>query len=324
LISTTDDVVKSPEFRNSICFNGTIRDIVDWPRCGDWPHGEDDHYHLTDYNTVVNAFHYKALSILQQMATIVGREDDAEQLKVECQALREVFNELLFDKENGLYRDGVDSSHISLHANLFPLAFGLVDEQNVPQIMEYIRSRGMACSVYAAQFLMDAIYQSQDGDYGLRMLTKEDERGWYNMVRHNATITYEAWDDKFKNNQDWNHAWGAAPANVIPRWVAGVRPLEAGYSRMAIHPQFGDLNFMYAVVPTIKGSVAVGINRESDGCCVRISVPANTMAEVVLPVESQVKELCHNGRKKAINYLSEHSIDCGVVGSGEHLFQIKY
>lgn len=324
LISTTDDVVKGQQFRNSIHFGGTIRDIVDWPRCGDWPHGEDDHYHLTAYNTVVNAFHYKALSILQQMATIVGREDDAEQLKVECQALREVFNELLFDKENGLYRDGVDSDHISLHANLFPLALGLVDEQNVPQIMEYIRSRGMVCSVYAAQFLMDAIYQSQDGDYGLQMLTKKDERSWYNMVRHNATITYEAWDDKFKNNQDWNHAWGAAPANVIPRWVAGVRPLEAGYSRMAIHPQFGDLNFIYAVVPTIKGSVAVGINRESDGCCVRISVPANAMAEVVLPVESQVKELCHNGRKKAINYLSEHSIDCGVVGSGEHLFQIKY
>jgi hypothetical protein len=171
---------------------------------------------------------------------------------------------------------------------------------------------------------MDAVYGAADGDYGLHLLSKEDERSWYNMVRHGATMTYEAWDDKFKNNQDWNHAWGAAPANVIPRWVAGVRPLEAGYSRMAIHPQFGDLNFIYAVVPTIKGSVAVGINRESDGYCVRISVPANAMAEVVLPVESQVKELCHNGRKKAINYLSEHSIDCGVVGSGEHLFQIKY
>ena len=104
----------------------------------------------------------------------------------------------------------------------------------------------------------------------------------------------------------------------------GVRPLEVGYSRMAIHPQFGDLNFIYAVVPTIKGSVAVEINCLSDGYQVRISVPANTTAEVVLPVKSQVVELRHNGRKKAINYLSEHRIDCGVVGSGEHLFQIKY
>lgn len=324
LISTTDNWVNEREFRNSICFNGTIRDIVDWPRCGDWPHGEDDHYHLTDYNTVVNAFHYKALSILQQMATLVGREADAEQLQTECQALRTAFNELLFDKEKGLYRDGVDSDHISLHANLFPLALGLVDERNVPQIMDYIRSRDMACSVYAAQFLMDAIYQSQDGDYGLRMLTKEDERGWYNMVRHNATITYEAWDDKFKINQDWNHAWGAAPANVIPRWVVGVRPLEAGYSRMVIHPQFTDLEFVHAVVPTIKGAVVVEIDSTSDGYQVRISLPANTEAEVVLPVKSQVAELRHNGRRKEVRQLNEKSIDCGVIGSGEHLFHVKY
>ena len=80
LISTTDDKVKSQEFRNSIRFGGNIRDIVDWPRCGDWPHGEDDHYHLTDYNTVVNAFHYRALVLLQQMATLIGKEDDAVQL----------------------------------------------------------------------------------------------------------------------------------------------------------------------------------------------------------------------------------------------------
>ena len=65
LISTTDDKVRSDEFRKMIRFSGKIRDIVDWPRRGEWQHGEDDGYQLTDYNTVVNAFHYRALSILK-------------------------------------------------------------------------------------------------------------------------------------------------------------------------------------------------------------------------------------------------------------------
>ena len=26
---------------------------------------------------------------------------------------------------------------------------------------------------------------------------------------------------KYKNNLDWNHAWGAVPANVIPRGLMG-------------------------------------------------------------------------------------------------------
>lgn len=324
LISTTDDMVKSQEFRNSIRFGGDIRDIVDWPRCGDWPHGEDDHYHLTAYNTVVNAFHYRALVLLQQMAELIGKVDEAAQLQNECEALHKAFNKLLFDEEKGVYRDGVDSEHISLHANLFPLALGLVEEENVPRVMEYIRSRGLVCSVYAAQFLMDAIYQSGDGDYGLKMLIKEDERGWYNMVRHNATITYEAWDDKFKNNQDWNHAWGAAPANIIPRWVVGVRPLEAGWSKMVIAPQIADLKLISAAVPTIKGEVKVDINSTTNGYGARISIPANTEAMVVLPVKAEVKELRVNGKKRAIRYVENGDLDCGTMGSGDYLFSVSY
>ena len=324
LISTTDNKVRSDEFRRSIRFDGLMRDIVDWPRCGDWPHGEDDHYHLTDYNTVVNAFHYRALMILQQMAALTNRVDEAAALKQECEALRTIFNELLFDDEKGVYRDGVESDHVSLHANLFPLALGLVEEENVERVMDYIRSRGLVCSVYAAQFLMDAVYGAGDGDYGLHLLSKEDERSWYNMVRHGATMTYEAWDDKFKNNQDWNHAWGAAPANIIPRYVVGVQPLEAGFARMAIAPQTSSLKSVRAVVPTIRGSVEVEIASNEEHYTMRVVVPANTVAEVSLPQLRDVTELYIDGARADVALTADGRVDCGTIGSGEHLFELRY
>ena len=324
LISTTDDKVRTDEFRRSIRFDGLMRDIVDWPRCGDWPHGEDDHYHLTDYNTVVNAFHYRALVLLQKMAELTNRTDEAVALMQECQALKETFNELLFDADAGVYRDGVDSEHVSLHANLFPLALGLVEEQNQPRVMEYIRSRGLVCSVYAAQFLMDAVYGAGDGDYGLHLLTKEDERSWYNMVRHGATMTYEAWDDKFKNNQDWNHAWGAAPANIIPRYVVGVQPLEAGFARMLISPQTSVLKNVEAVVPTIRGKVAVNIESTSEKYEMRVTIPANTIAEVYLPQLGDVAELLIDGVSAPLIITEDCRVECGEIGSGEHTFEVRY
>ena len=324
LISTTDDRVQSDEFKSSIRFYGNMRDIVDWPRCGDWPHGEDDHYHLTDYNTVVNAFHYRALVILQQMAELTNRIDEAEALQKECQALREAFNELLFDAENEVYRDGVDSDHVTLHSNLFPLALGLVDKVYEDDVMDYIRSRGLVCSVYAAQFLMDAVYGAGDGDYGLHLLTKEDERSWYNMVRHGATMTYEAWDDKFKNNQDWNHAWGAAPANVIPRYVVGVRPLEPGFARMLISPQTSTLKSVEAVVPTIRGSVEVDIQSTSEKYVMRVKIPANTVAEVDLPMLQEAEELLVDGEIVPLIITENHLIECGEMGSGEHTFEVRW
>ena len=326
LISTTDNKVRSDEFRTSIRFGGNIRDIVDWPRCGDWEHGEDDNYRLTDYNTVVNAFHYRALVILQQMAQLTDRTDEAEQLKMECERLYTDFNTHFFDSEKGLYRDGIGADHHSLHANHFALALGLVPEEHRQRVLEHIHSKGMACSVYAAQFLMESLYEHNDDDYALAMLTKQDERGWYNMVRHNATITYEAWDDKFKPNQDWNHAWGAAPANIIPRYVVGVRPLEAGFGKMAIAPQSSVLKQVEAVVPTIRGGVKVAINNTEQSYTLKLNIPANSTAEVSLPATGDVAgaRLKINGRNQKLHILPNGRIDCGTLGSGEWLIRVDY
>ena len=37
------------------------------------------------------------------------------------------------------------------------------------------------------------------------------------MLRIGSTITTEAWANIYKPNHDWNHAWGAAAANIIVR-----------------------------------------------------------------------------------------------------------
>ena len=261
------------------------------------------------------------------MAQLTNRKAEAEQLKAECEKLHNDFNTYFYDSEKGLYRDGIGSNHHSLHANHFSLALGLVPESRTEQILKYIRSRGMVCSVYAAQFLMEAIYESGGDDYGLQMLTKQDERSWYNMVRKNSTITYEAWDNKFKANQDWNHAWGAAPANIIPRYVVGVRPLEAGFAEMTIAPQTSNLSEVQATVPTIRGSVEAKINNTPHNYTLRLTIPANTTAEVSLPDSDKISDSAQlriNGHKTKLRRLPNNRIDCGRLGSGEWLIELDY
>jgi hypothetical protein len=185
----------------------------------------------------------------------------------------------------------------------------------------------MACSVYAAQFLMEALYNHHDDDYALSMLTKRDERSWYNMVRHNATITYEAWDDKFKPNQDWNHAWGAAPANIIPRYVVGVRALEAGFAKMTIAPQSSSLRSVEALVPTIRGGVSVTIRNTEQSYTLSLDIPANSSAEVSLPAVGTLPSdatLRINGRKCKMRILPNNRIDCGTLGSGKWHIELDY
>lgn len=300
LISTRTGKL-TPEVALSCGYYGnTMRDIVDWPQSGaaglgKEEAGEADGYVFQDYNTVVNAFHYRALDIMAMAAEALGRGDEAAEFRTQAESVRKAVNELLFDVKAGCYRDGIGTDHHSLHANMFPLAFGMVPEKYQKPVLAFMRSRGMACSVYGAQFLLDALYEACDGAYALSLMNSESERGWYNMLRAGSTITLEAWDMKYKPNLDWNHAWGAAPANAIPRGLLGVTPLEAGWGRMRIRPQTAGLREADAVIPTIRGAVSCSVTDDGGAFMLDVDIPANTTAEVWLPSPGKKYVLTVNG-----------------------------
>jgi len=248
----------------------TLRDIVDWPI------SERDGCELLPINSVVNAFHYRTLVLMSRIAAALGFSKDADDFSSDAARFKQAFHSLLFDQERGVYRDGDGAAHASLHANLFPLAFDLVPEANKKSVVAFIKSRGMVCSVYATQYLLEALFKSGEGDYALQLITSEGQRSWWNMLQKGTTITWEAWDQELKPNQDWNHVWGAAPGNIIPRYVLGVRPVTPGYGKISIEPQLGQLSFVKGTVPTIHGPVHVHAWRDAAGIIRKeTSVPAS-------------------------------------------------
>lgn len=293
----------TPEFYESIRLRGqNLQNIVDWPHTGILglgknEGGEADGYVFTEVNTVVNAYYYRALRLMARMASALGEQVDAAAYGERADALARQFGKALFDRRAGAYRDGIGTEHRSLHANMFPLCFGLPEAKNVPSIVRFIESRGMACSVYGSQFLLDALYEAGEDAYALALLASDAERSWYNMIRVGSTISLEAWDNKYKPNQDWNHAWGAAPANIIPRRLMGVEPAEPGFARVRIMPQPGDLRRASLCMPTIRGSVEVAFENAPDRFSLTTVVPANMTADVLLPLPSDAKqwELTVNG-----------------------------
>ncbi|MFA6450018.1 MAG: alpha-L-rhamnosidase C-terminal domain-containing protein [bacterium] len=272
-------------------FSNKLEDLVDWPQ------GERDGFVFTDYNAVVNAFHYRALVIMAQVARDLGMAGDSKFFLNRSELARESFNSVFFNPETGLYVDGDKTLHSSLHANMFALAFGLVPDDRKKKTLEFIKSKGMACSVYAAQYLLEALYDAGEDEHALGLMTDtHTDRSWPHMLYDiGSTITLEAWDMKYKANLDWNHAWGAAPANIIPRKLMGIEPLEPGFRRVRIRPMPGELKTARAVTPTIRGPVEVEYEKEPNGSRnYKICIPANTEAEVHLPAE-RPEDVLENG-----------------------------
>jgi len=256
-----------------------LRDIVDWPVC------ERDDYDFRSINTVVNAFHFRTLVLLARIARVLDRKKEAHDFDLRAAQVAEAFNSVCWDENAGLYIDGEGSRHASFHANLFALAFDLIPKDRLTRVLPWLKGRGMACSVYPAQFLLEGLFKAGEANHALDLILAEGLRSWHNMLAKGATITWEAWDQSIKPNQDWNHAWGAAPGNIIARYILGVQPLEPGYGRVRVSPQLGRLTEAEGVIPTIRGDIQVRAWRSSPDAPLNLSVKVPVGVSVETPIE---------------------------------------
>ena len=256
---STETGLQTPGLLARLNLDKPMRDIVDWPP-GSFTQGgtgERDGYEMRPVNTVVNAFHGWNLRLFAQIARTLGRDEEAACVARRASRVASAMRRKLFDPSRGVFRDGEGTDHAALHATAFPAAFGLLPRSARATAAAFIRSRGMACSVYGAQYLLEACYRLGLADHALDLMTAGHDRGWLNMLRAGSTVTLEAWDWRYKNNLDWNHAWGAAPANIIPRFLVGVRPELPGFAVARVAPQPAGLKAFDATVPTCRGPVRV-------------------------------------------------------------------
>ena len=297
-----------------------LTDIVDWPPPnfnGSTTPGELDGFVFRPYSTVINSFFYENMKIMVEFARILGKTQEVMDFELRAAKAKKAVNEQMFDKERGVYVDGIGTDHASLHANMMPLAFGLVPEENYESVVNYVKSRGMACSVYGSQFLMDGLYNAGEEDYALQLLTDTSDRSWYNMIRIGSTITLESWDNKYKNNLDWNHAWGAVPANVIPRGLWGIKPKTPGFAIATIKPQMSKLKSSTIEVPTVRGTIKGTYTHNGPRLqTYEIEIPGNMVAEFSLN-NLEGKDFIHNGEKVPSAFESIR------LSPGKHTIQLK-
>jgi hypothetical protein len=291
-----------------------LRDLVDWPP------GERDGFDFKPVNTVYNAFYQKSLALMAEIAEVLKKAEDAAKFRAEAARVAAAIEAKLVDPATGVYVDGEGSKHSSLHANMIPLAFGLTPEERRGKVVAFVKSRGMACSVYGAQYLMDALFDAGEDDHAYALMLAPGGRSWRHMTEDvGTTMTLEAWDQKDKPNQDWNHAWGAAPANIIPRKLMGVEPIEPGFRAVRIRPRPGPLKAASLDLPTIRGTIHVDFEASPDSFAVGVEIPANVRARVHLPAGSRADDVVRvdgvprSARRQGDDLVVE------PIGSGKHL-----
>ena len=104
-----------------------------------------DRYALTDLNSVANAFAYRGLTTLAELAGWVGRPADVARFAQQAAALRAAINLHMWN--GSAYCDGVcantsaGANHTAFHSTVYLLAAGVPTDDTRDAAWRYVRGR---------------------------------------------------------------------------------------------------------------------------------------------------------------------------------------
>ena len=264
----------------------------------DWPDSQRDGFVFTDVNTVVNSYAVGGLDALSRLANASGRPpSDGERLGNAAATIRAAMNSRLWGTggTNLSFSDGLDTAqpskpavnHASFHSASFPLFFDIADSASRQEaLLEFLRNKRMAGSVYAAYALLLGLYKvtSDHGALALSLLTSCEVNSWCSMLRVGASATMEAWTRPQKPNLSWSHPWASAPSSAIVRGLMGIQPTAIGFRAFTVRPQPGGLAWASVRTPSLSGWIEARFDTSPTNFSLTLSPPANTMAQVCLPL----------------------------------------
>jgi alpha-L-rhamnosidase len=306
----------------------------------DWPPHYSDGYDYEDgdrkntyIDNIINGWNYYAYGHLSKMAACLdARYPDADYHSESvsfagiARNIKASYHKTFYSQDIRRYVDGLNASHAAMHSSFMPIVFDLVPDDLKSDIADYLITRNMDCGVFGSQFYLWSLYQLNQGEKALELITSRNRNSWYHVMHElNAANTTEAWDPSGKPDMSKSHAWGSSAGNMIQRGLMGINPLEPGFRKIAIKPQTGNLEYAKIDFPTMKGKVSVHVFRSSDTYTIEVTIPANTTAKVYVrrgentgnEVEVDGKIISGNPDKDGQFIVFDN------VGSGFHTFRRK-
>ena len=116
----------------------------------------------------------------------------------------------------------------------------------------------------------------------------DDLRSRWTMpsVEENNTLA-EDWAPRYDSSSQWSHC-AVAPLILLYHGIMGVRPTSPGYATCVIAPQPGDLKQIACQAHTVRGTIHFAVNQTEAGCELKLEVPAEIEAELILEAGKKV------------------------------------
>jgi PelA/Pel-15E family pectate lyase len=281
---------------------------------------------LTPVPLTGTAFYYQDVRVLAEIATLLGKADEAAEYERLAGRIHAAFNREFFNAETRQYATG------SQCANSIGLVMGLVEPANrqavLDAVVQDVRQRGNALTAgdVGYRYLLRALAGGGRSDVIFAINNQSDKPGYGYQLAHGATSLTEAWNARSAVSQ--NHFM----LGQIIEWfygdLAGITcdPAGPGFKKIVIRPEpVGDLTWVNASFDSIRGKIGSEWKLRDGWLTLKVAIPANTSATVHVPCrpEGQVTESGLPAERSVGVRLRGREGDRMVyeVGSGVYTFQ---
>lgn len=233
----------------------------DWPDWGD----------KADMTAIENAWVYYALSATEEMAELIGRDEDIPFITGRKALIAEGYKSLRTEK-------GYKSKDVRKpddRANALAVLAGLADEEQYGTILNVLTTTKNS-SPYMEYYVLEALCKM--GEYEAARDRIKDR--YEDMVTEDYSTLWEFWNSW---QGTMNHAWSGGPLVIMSKHFAGISPLEAGYERVKIDPQYTMSDSMTCTVPTVKGLITLSYEKVGGEYIISLSIPQGMNAVMSVP-----------------------------------------
>ncbi len=227
--------------------------------------------------TCLNMFYFGALGFAKKIFNILNQNEAASRCAIKQKGVQEAINNLLFDKEKGIYFMGLntpeeasptwkwmpantDKRYYMKHANVLAAYLGVCDDETAKELTQKVMSDEIEgdCQPYFLHYLLEAVYR-----LGLRdKYTLEIINRWKNPVKECSKGLVEGFiAPEPTYSFDHSHAWGGTPLYSLPKALMGVEINEPGMKSITLSPSLLGLDSAKAELLTPYGKVICELDK---------------------------------------------------------------
>lgn len=302
---------------------------------GDWlglDAKENSYTGATPKDLIATAFYAYSTGLLAKAAAVIGKFEEADEYRVLHEQIVSAFR-MEFVTPSGRVASPTQTAYV------LALMFDLLEEKDRPRtasmLAKHIEENGthLTTGFVGTPYLNLVLSRFGYTDLAYRLLLQQEYPSWLFSVVQGATTIWEHWDGIKQDGTFWsddmnsyNHYAYGAIGDWLYRIVGGIDLAEPGYKKIRIQPEFGEqFTWADASYESIQGTIAVSWKREQSGSFkMNVTIPPNTTAEVVVPVNDRSRLAESGKRLDQISGLIRVEVAEGgislAIGSGSYRF----